>query len=310
MQGNQQSGGGRVSDTAHDSRRTLRSLLVTSPAARVRAARAAFSDHDWQVAYRRRLVVTDTIAVAAGVLVAYFLRWERFLEEPVRTNLHVPYVVLSLIVGLAWSISLVAGRTRDLRVMGSGPTEYHRVFDASWRLFAVLAVLAFLLRFPEARGYLAFAFPIGLGGLLLGRYAWRQWLHTQRAHGQVRRQRGVQPSLQLGQTASTGQCPRNAECRDLAGGMHPGIGSPGEPNSRRFADQPVKGLLELSLHGPSIRLDLRAGEGRPVVLEGRLHALLRRGGHRCVSVFCCGPVLVRRARSGPWSRRRPDAARA
>ena len=186
MQGNQQSGGGRVSDTAHDSRRTLRSLLVTSPAARVRAARAAFSDHDWQVAYRRRLVVTDTIAVAAGVLVAYFLRWERFLEEPVRTNLHVPYVVLSLIVGLAWSISLVAGRTRDLRVMGSGPTEYHRVFDASWRLFAVLAVLAFLLRFPEARGYLAFAFPIGLGGLLLGRYAWRQWLHTQRAHGQAR----------------------------------------------------------------------------------------------------------------------------
>lgn len=166
-----------------DSRRSLRALLRSSPAARVRAARAAFTDRDWQVAYRRRLVLTDTAAVVVAVLVAYFLRWEPFTAAPVRDDVHVPYVVLSLLVGAAWLVSLVASRTRDPRVMGSGPTEYHRVFDASWRLFAILAVLAFLLRFPEARGYLAFAFPIGLAGLLLGRYSWRQWLHRQRAQG-------------------------------------------------------------------------------------------------------------------------------
>lgn len=168
-----------------DARRSLRTLLATTPAARIRAARAAFAAQGWEVAYRRRLLLTDTAVIVVAVLVAYFLRWDQFINEPVRPQ-RVPYVVLSLLVGLAWSVSLVASRTRDPRVMGSGPTEYHRVFDASWRLFAVLAVLAFLLRFPEARGYLAFAFPIGLGGLLLGRYVWRQWLHRQRAHGRMR----------------------------------------------------------------------------------------------------------------------------
>jgi exopolysaccharide biosynthesis polyprenyl glycosylphosphotransferase len=171
---------------AADPRRGLRSLLVASPASRVRAARAAFSDRRWQVAYRRGLLLTDSLAVLVAVLVAYFLRWEQFLEMPVRNDLHVPYVVLSLLVGAAWLVSLAVSRTRDPRVMGSGPTEYHRVFDASWRLFAVLAVLAFLLRFPEARGYLAFAFPIGLGGVLLSRYGWRRWLHRQRALGLAR----------------------------------------------------------------------------------------------------------------------------
>lgn len=187
MHGIYQTGGGRMSHSAtEESRRTLRALLTTSPAARVRAARAAFDDHRWEVAYRRRLVLTDTLAVVVGVVVAYCLRWEQFTVEPVRADVHVPYLVLSLLVGLAWLVSLVVSRSRDPRVMGSGPTEYHRVFDASWRLFAVLAVLAFLLRFPEARGYLAFAFPIGLGGLFLGRYGWRQWLHRQRANGLAR----------------------------------------------------------------------------------------------------------------------------
>ncbi|MTG87453.1 exopolysaccharide biosynthesis polyprenyl glycosylphosphotransferase [Cellulosimicrobium sp. BIT-GX5] len=168
-----------------DARRGLRTLLTSSPAARVRAARAAFAAQGWEVAYRRRLVLTDTAVIVVAVLVAYFLRWDQFINEPVR-EARVPYVVLSLLVGVAWSVSLVASRSRDPRVMGSGPTEYHRVFDGSWRLFAILAVLAFLFRFPEARGYLAFAFPLGLGGLLVGRYAWRQWLHGQRARGRMR----------------------------------------------------------------------------------------------------------------------------
>src|SRR5690606_18740116 len=152
MQGVEPTGGGRMSHSVtEDARRGLRTLLTSSPAARVRAARAAFAAQGWEVAYRRRLVLTDT-----AVLV------------------------------VAWWGAAAPTRSRDPRVRGSGPTEYHRVFDGSWRLFAILAVLAFLFRFPEARGYLAFAFPLGLGGLLVGRYAWRQWLHGQRARGRMR----------------------------------------------------------------------------------------------------------------------------
>ncbi|MBD5786621.1 sugar transferase [Cellulosimicrobium terreum] len=171
---------------AQDTRLRLRALWTTSRASRLRTARAAFAAPRWDVSYRRRLLATDSAAVVLAVTVAYFLRWEPALTESGRVNYGLPYSALSVLIGGAWLISLVLGRTRDPRVMGRGPTEYHRVFDASWRLFALFAVLAFLLQFPEARGYLAFAFPLGLAGLLASRYAWRQWLHRERAQGRAR----------------------------------------------------------------------------------------------------------------------------
>ena len=128
------------------------------------------------------------------------------------------------------------------------------------------------------------------------------------AHGQVGRQRGVQPSSQLRQSAAATRCSCVAECRDLAGGMHPGIGSPGETNSRCLADQPVKRLLQLPLNGPSIRLDLGTGEGRSVVLDHRSCASLRVGGHR--SCRSSSVPVLRRARSEPSRPRHPDAAPA
>ena len=88
-----------------DARRSLRTLLATTPAARIRAARAAFAAQGWEVAYRRRLLLTDTAVIIVAVLVAYFLRWDQFINEPVR-EARVPYVVLSLLVGVAWSLSL------------------------------------------------------------------------------------------------------------------------------------------------------------------------------------------------------------
>ena len=170
----------------HDTRRGLRHILTTAPPGALRAVRAAFAAVSWDRSYRIRLVATDVLAITIGVTAAYFLRWDRFISQPVRQDLFLPYLALSVLVGAAWAGSLAFAKTRDLRVVGSGPTEYQRVFDASWRLFAVLAILAFLLRFQEARGYLIFAFPLGLAGLLLGRYLWRQWLHRKRSAGSHR----------------------------------------------------------------------------------------------------------------------------
>lgn len=172
-----------VEQVSQDARRGLRQILAVSRAARFRAVRASFAEQGWDVGYRRRLFVTDTAAIVLAVLVAYFLRWEQFGENPVRSGFEVEYLLLTVLIGAAWSISLALGKSRDVRVVGSGPTEYHRVFDASWRLFALLAILAFLTKFQEARGYLVFAFPIGVGALLVGRYFWRRWLHRMRAHG-------------------------------------------------------------------------------------------------------------------------------
>jgi exopolysaccharide biosynthesis polyprenyl glycosylphosphotransferase len=168
---------------SQDTHRGFRQMIAVSRAARFRSVRETFAQEGWYVGYRRRLIVTDTAAVVLAVAVAYFLRWERFEQHAVRSTPSGMYVLLSVLIGLAWCLSLAVAKSRDTRVMGSGLTEFQRVFDASWRLFAILAIMAFLTRYQEARGYLVFAFPIGVFGLLSGRYFWRRWLHRMRARG-------------------------------------------------------------------------------------------------------------------------------
>jgi exopolysaccharide biosynthesis polyprenyl glycosylphosphotransferase len=93
------------------------------------------------------------------------------------------YLSLTVVLGVAWVVALAAVRSRHRRIVGSGPQEYTRVFSASWRLFAVVAVAAYLAKADVGRAYLAIAFPLGVGLLLLGRFGWRQWLRSRRATG-------------------------------------------------------------------------------------------------------------------------------
>ena len=93
---------------------------------------------------------------------------------------------------------------------------------------------------------------------------------AERPQCQVGREDGIQPSPQLRPSdplAATAAS--EAEGRDLAGGMHPGIGSPGEADSHPLAGQSVKRLLQLPLHRPHPRLVLGTGEVGPVVLDHR-----------------------------------------
>lgn len=103
----------------------------------------------------------------------------------------------------------------------------------------------------------------------------------ERTHHQVGWENGIQPSPQLGPSDPlAARAASEAEGRDLAGGVHPGIGSPGETDSHPLAGQSVKRLLQHPLHRPKIRLVLGAGEVSPVVLDHRPCASLRHGGDR------------------------------
>ena len=74
--------------------------------------------------------------------------------------------------------------TRDHKTIGTGSTEYKRIVDASARIFGLTAIVVFLLKMDLARGYFLTALPMGLIFLLLGRWAWRQWLVARRKNSQ------------------------------------------------------------------------------------------------------------------------------
>ncbi|NHC13430.1 sugar transferase [Motilibacter deserti] len=136
----------------------------------------------WLGRYGRRLVLTDLAVVVLAVASAHAYRFG-LDDGPVTGGSALGYVELSVLIGVAWLGSLTLHDTRDLKVVGTGADEYKRVLNASWRLFGLVAIGAFLFRLDIARTYVAVAFPIGTLLLLLSRYGWRHWLYARRRAG-------------------------------------------------------------------------------------------------------------------------------
>ncbi|MCK8608297.1 sugar transferase [Agromyces sp. C10] len=144
---------------------------------------------EWQRAYAKRLLITDLAVIVFAVYGSQFIRFgtsgEPLLipgagEEPLAI---VSYAVVSAVLVVGWFLSLSIFATRDRTIIGAGTAEYRRIADATVRVFAALAVLAFLLRSEIGRAYVLVAFPVGLTLLVAGRWAWRKWLTRQRRAG-------------------------------------------------------------------------------------------------------------------------------
>ncbi|KGM14071.1 sugar transferase [Cellulomonas bogoriensis] len=155
------------------------------PAAAQRGASCRKHHDAWLGAYVRTLVVLDALVVTAAMLIAYVLRFEDATWSPptVAGSFSPSYLAVSVVLATAWFAALELGRTRDHRELGSGPTEYARVFRVSWQLFALVAIIAFVLRLDMARGYLAIAFPVGVVMLLGARHLARRRLVARRRAG-------------------------------------------------------------------------------------------------------------------------------
>ncbi|WP_228788435.1 sugar transferase [Nocardia puris] len=136
----------------------------------------------WQATYIRRLVVTDSVVVAAAVGLAQLIRFGGPVAPPLAWNLpyDVGYTAVSLSLALTWVGFLAVCHTRSPQVVGSGTEEYRRLVAATLRLFGALAIVSLLFRIDVARGYLAIAFPLGLLGLMLSRLGWRVHARSRR----------------------------------------------------------------------------------------------------------------------------------
>lgn len=194
----------------------------------------------WWYGLLTKILVTDTVAVGIGVFVAYVVRFNADGQAAVSGALSLSYLLLSVLIMWAWIFALVVGRTQDRRVVGSGPEQYQRVFSVTWHMFAAVAIAAYLLRMEIGRGYLAIAFPLGLALLLVGRFAWRQWLHRARRHG-----KGWTRVLVVGHSGKAERLLHDLARRPRAGYQAVAVCvPPGEEQSGDLAGVPVLGSLD------------------------------------------------------------------
>lgn len=137
----------------------------------------------------RLLTVTDTLCVLTAVGAALAVRLGTasgpLVAEvsPTAPGVHVSYAAFSVALAGGWLAALALGRTRDRRLLGHGPAEYARVVGVTARVFALVAIVSYLLHAEVGRAYLAVAAPLGIALLALSRYVVRQSLHRARARG-------------------------------------------------------------------------------------------------------------------------------
>ncbi|MBW4042242.1 MAG: sugar transferase [Acidobacteria bacterium] len=135
----------------------------------------------WRTGYRLALIGTDMAAIGTALL---FAQSVRFGQEPWHlVHTFDGYTLIGLALGLVWMGVLAANRSRELRVLGAGTSEYQRVAKATGVAFGAFAVIIVLLKPEVARGYLLIALPVGLVLLLAERYFWRSWLIARRREG-------------------------------------------------------------------------------------------------------------------------------
>ncbi|WP_150307664.1 sugar transferase [Planctomonas psychrotolerans] len=137
----------------------------------------------WARRYRNKLLITDTVIILAAVVLSFFLRFGVPDTYSALGAFPADYGTISAVIVVTWLCILGAYRTRDARVLGIGVTEYKRVVNASAWTFGLLAIAFLILGVQIARGFFIVALPLGLAGLALSRWLWRQWLTRQRQYG-------------------------------------------------------------------------------------------------------------------------------
>lgn len=155
----------------------------TAAGAVIAPARTGSSGGGWTAGYRRGLVVTDVVIIVAVVLVSQTLRFNGNNRLAVTWTDDLSYWLISALLAGGWVVALALHSAWDPKSLGAGPTEFRRVTTATCAVISCTAIVSFLTRLSLARGYLAIALPLGLVGLLAGRWVWRMLLAEHRRAG-------------------------------------------------------------------------------------------------------------------------------
>src|SRR5690606_20951045 len=146
---------------------------VVAGAASPRETASLLRRRRWERRYARRLELTDS-AVITGAVTATLALAAQIGE------LEAGLLIAGVLVVLCWLGLLKFTGTRSPQLTGSGALEYTRLVRATLLTFGLLGCGFVVAGQAGLRPYVLLALPLGLIGLVAGRWCWRKWLLRQR----------------------------------------------------------------------------------------------------------------------------------
>ncbi|MFI5906564.1 sugar transferase [Dactylosporangium sp. NPDC051541] len=129
----------------------------------------------WEGRYLRTLLVLDFVIGLAAGAVAFEARFSNDV-----TLYNSRYVLMSLLLPIAFTASLAANRAYEKRHLFVGTDEYQRVLRAGLALTAATVFVAYASEIRIARAWFFVALPLITFGCLLARFLLRKLLHRAR----------------------------------------------------------------------------------------------------------------------------------
>lgn len=139
----------------------------------------------WRTSYQHVVILADMVALLVASLTAFFLRFGGSGGELQHGAYHLSYLPIALALVPFWVLVLALSRGYEGRFLGAGSDEYRRVFGASVRLIAAVALIAYTLRLELARGFIGVVLPLGTVLLLASRRACKMLLAHRRARSSM-----------------------------------------------------------------------------------------------------------------------------
>lgn len=189
----------------------------------------------WRRRFAQILEVSDLVAVLIAVFGTHLILAAVTGVGATSTD----WIVETVLV-LGWLTGLAVADTRSFRVVGSGSTEFKRVWDASFALLATATIVTFMFGLDIGRSLVLLSFPVGVGLLFAERAFWRQWLKRRRRSGAF-----AARALVVGAGPSVTQVVRDLQRSPQSGYHVVGVCMPtGEVGATTGMNVPVMGTTE------------------------------------------------------------------
>ena len=140
-----------------------------------RADRVLGRSATWPRSYRRQVAVADFGVAVMAAVVAVGLR---FGSHP-----STKYLLLSVLLPPLWLVALRFVGGYEMRFLGTGSDEFHRVLNAGVSLTAALVLISYTVNDELSRAYLVISMPVIVLLDVLARFTLRKRLHRRRAAG-------------------------------------------------------------------------------------------------------------------------------